>query len=38
MEGMDVPVGVVSEALFRGRAEAVEKDGCVSAHFLLVHV
>lgn len=38
MEGVDVSVGVVSEALPRGGEEAIEEDGRLSSDILFVHV
>ena len=38
MEGVDVSLGMVSQALPGGRAEAVAEDGRLSVDFLFVHV
>lgn len=38
MEGVDVSVGVVSEALPGGGAKASKENGCLPADFLLFHV
>ena len=38
VEGVDVPLGMVSETLPGGGACAVAKARCLLAHFLLVHV